>query len=455
MNIKRGKNENRQLVLHIEADEDLVQSHLNRAHKKVSGRVNIPGFRKGKAPRSVVERFVGREYLLEEALETLAPDLVSQAVEIEELQISATPSISVKERDPIVKIDATIPLSPEVNLGEYSNIHFKDKAKPVTKTDIDESIEQLRNSQAKWDPVDRPVENGDLVIVNAIGLANGKQFVDMDGTEYLADSENQNPVPGFSDALLGIEPGQAKKFTLDIPDGFRDEEIAGSSGEFEVTVTSLREKILPELTDDLVKNLEEDMNTVAELRARIKKVLQLRSKATLRESLENKVLEAVVEMSTFDLPPLLVDQQAEHIIHDQQNTLRQYNINFEQYMQSSGKTTEDLFSDARQAAETRLKRTLVIDRLAEAEDISISEEEVNEELVELNSQRQTSGQPALESDDQQTKGSVEQILRRRKAIDRMIELTAITPKKKNSKETKPTKKRSKSRKIKEESSKTS
>lgn len=430
MKVTRGEIEDRQIVLHIEADEELVERHLRRAHQKVARRVNIPGFRKGKAPRSVVERFVGREYLLDEALETLAPEVVNQAVESEGLEVSATPKVSIAERDPTVIIDATVPLQPEATLGDYTTIHFDDEAEKVDEAKVEESLQQLREAQADWKPVDRTVEPGDLVTVTAKGSADGSQFVNMESVDYLADADNPNPLPGFSAALVGVEPGGTKSFTLEAPEDFSKHEIAGKRAEFEVSVTNIRSKVLPELTDDLVKGLGEDLNTIADLRSRIRENLEARASQALRESLEEKVLEELVERTEFDVPPLLLEHEAEHILYDQQSTLRRYNIDFQQYMQRTGRTGEEMLAEARDTAEKRLKRTLVLDRLADAESIEPTGDEINEELEQFRAQRESAGESAgevNEVNDEEARAAVVRVLKRRKSVDRAIELATAAP----------------------------
>ncbi len=424
MKVTQGETKDRQIVLHIEVDDELLEQHLGRAHQKVASRVNVPGFRKGKAPRSVVERFVGREYLLEEAMESLVPAAVNLAVKEEDLNASATPSVSITEREPVVKIDATVPLPPEATLGDYSTISFDDKAEEVTDEQVEESVKHLVEANADWNDVERPVEAGDLITFSVTGKVDGETFVEQKDSQYLAEADNPNPVPGFSEQLVGIEPGGSKQFSIDIPADFARSELAGKSAEFDVSVASVREKSLPELNDELVKGLGEGINTVADLRSRIRENLEARSEQALRESLEEKVVDELVERSTFELAPLMIEHEAEHVLQDQQNALAQYNISFEQYIAQTGKSTEELIEEAKKTAESRVKRTLVMDRLAEAEKIEPTDEEIDQE-IEVWKARQSDGQSRGHdepTDDESTRTAVVAVLKRRKAIDRAIEI---------------------------------
>ena len=414
------------MVLHIEVDEpDVVEQHMKRAHQKAASRFNIPGFRKGKAPRTVVERFVGREYLLEEALETLVPDVVNDVIKDEGIEASARPSVEIVEREPVVKLDATVPLPSEATLGDYKDIRFDDKAEEVTDEQVEESIQNLLNAQATWEDTDQASTDGDLVTITVRATVEGEDFVNQTDAEYLAASDNPNPVPGFSAEVIGMAPGGSKQFSLQIPEDFSRPELAGKSAEFEVSASAVKRKVLPELNDDLVKGLGEGLNTVADLRSRIRENLEARADQALRESLEEKVIDELVERTTFEVAPLLIEHEAEHILHDQQHALARYNISFEQYMRQTGRTGDELVAKAKQSAETRLKRTLVMDKLADAESIEPSDEEVSQEIELWKAQSQgNDSQVDYDSDD--TRKSVVTVLRRRKAMERAIEIARST-----------------------------
>ncbi len=422
MKVTQGETKDRQIVLHIEVDDDLLEQHMGRAHQRVASRVNVPGFRKGKAPRSVVERFVGREYLLEEAMESLVPAAVSLAVKQEEISASATPSVSITEREPVVKIDATVPLPPEATLGDYADISFDDEAEPVTDEQVEESVQRLVETNASWNDVERAVKADDLITFSVTGTVDGNTFIEQKDSEYLAAPDNPNPVPGFTDQLVGIEPGGEKQFSIEVPEDFNRAELAGKTADFTVSVASVREKELPELTDELVKGLGEGINTVADLRSTIRENLEARSEQTLRESLEEKVVDELVERSEFELAPLMLEHEAEHVLQDQQNALARYNISFEQFIAQTGQSTEEIIEKAKETAENRVKRTLVMDRLAEAEGIEPTDEEIEQE-IEAWKNRPDDGHGHDESTDEDaTRNAVVAVLKRRKAVDRAIEL---------------------------------
>jgi trigger factor len=417
----RDEGEDRQAILHIEVEEDRVEKHLQRAHQKVSARINIPGFRKGKAPRNIVEQFVGRDYLLDEAMESLVPEAVGVAIEESDIPSTHTPpQVTIVERDPIVKIDATVALPPVAKLGDYSKLKFDDKLDVVTKDQIEAQITQIQESQATWEPVERPAKLGDMLTLTSKGLVDGSEFANVDEGDFLAEAGSMNPVPGFAEQLKGIKEGGSKKFDIEIPDDYPNKEFAGKTANFSVEVSAVKKKDLPKVTDALAASLGEDFKTVAELRTRISDNLEAQATDTLRRSLEEQIVDALVAGAEFEVSPLIIEHEAEHVLEDQQRQLQQYNIDFQQYMQGIGKTTEDIVAEAKDSAELRLKRMLVIDTLAEDTNASVSDDEVAAEIAIM----QDTPQYEKENlDTDEARDAVQRILSRRAAMDKVIEVT--------------------------------
>jgi trigger factor len=421
LKVTRDDGEDRQAILHIEVEEDRVEKHLQRAHQKVSARINIPGFRKGKAPRRIVEQFVGRDYLLDEAMETLVPEAVGAAVEESDIESTHTPPrVNVTERDPIVKIDATVALPPIATLGDYKKLKFDDELEVVTEEQIEEQITQIQESQAVWEPVQRAAKLGDMLTITSKGLVEGAEFANVDAGEFLAEAGSMNPVPGFAEQLKGMKEGDSKEFDIEIPADYPNEEFAGKTANFSVDVADVKKKELPKLTDALAASLGEDFKTVAELRARISENLEAQAKDGLRRSLEEKIVDALVEGAEFEVSPMIIEHEAEHVLEDQQRQLSQYNIDFQQYMQGIGKTTEEIVAEAQDSAELRLKRMLVIDTLAENGGATVSDEEVAAEIELMQATPQYENEN-LDTDE--ARDAVQRILSRRTAIDQVIEIT--------------------------------
>jgi len=421
LKVSRDDVENRQSILHIEVEEDRVERHLQRAHDKVSQRINIPGFRKGKAPRRIVEQFVGRDYLLDEAMESLVPEAVGVAVEESDIETTHTPPrVSVTERDPVVKIDATVALTPVATLGSYEHLRFEDQIDEVSEEQIDEQLTQVRESQVTWELVNRSAKMGDLLTITASGLVEGKEFAKVDTGEFLVEAGSMNPVPGFAEKLKGLKGGDSKEFTLDIPEDYPNGEFAGKKVNFNVSVADVKKKTLPRMTNAFVASLGDDLKTVAQLRDQIVDNLQQQAKDGLRRSLEQKLIDALVADAEFEVSPMIIEHEAEHVLEDQQRQLAQYNIDFQQYIEGLGKSTEEIISEAKDSAELRLKRMLVVDRLVEALGVAITSDEVASEIEIMQSQPQYEKEN-LDTDE--ARDAIQKVLQRRAAIDKVIAIT--------------------------------
>ena len=421
MKVSRDDVENRQAILHIEVEEDRVERHLQRAHDKVSQRINIPGFRKGKAPRRIVEQFVGRDYLLDEAMESLVPEAVGAAVEESDIETTHTPPrVSVTERDPVVKIDATVALTPVATLGSYEHFKFEDQMDEVSEEQIEEQITQVRESQVTWELVNRSVKIGDLLTITASGFVEGKEFAKVDTGEFLVEAGSMNPVPGFAEKLKGLKGGDSKEFTLEIPEDYPNQEFAGKKVNFNVSVAEVKKKTLPKMTNAFVASLGDDLKTVAQLRDQIADNLQQQAKDGLRRSLEQKIIDALVADAEFEVSPMIIEHEAEHVLEDQQRQLAQYNIDFQQYIEGLGKSTEEIVSEAKDSAELRLKRMLVVDRLVEDVGVAITPDEVAAEVEIMQSQPQYEKEN-LDTDE--ARDAIQKVLQRRAAVDKVIAIT--------------------------------
>jgi trigger factor len=366
---------------------------------------------------------MGRDYLLDEAMDTLLPELVSEAVEAEKLEAASRPSVSVVEREPVIKVDATVPLTPLITLGDYAAISVDGSAEEVTDEKVEESIRNFLESRATWHSVDRALEIGDAATMNIKATVDEETLTDQQDVEYLASGDNPNPLPGFAQQIEGMKAGETRDFVLTVPDEYPREDLIGKNADFSVTVKAVKGKALPDLTDDLVAELdEEELKTVADLRNRVRENLEAQATESLRRSQEEKVLDALIEGSTIELAPLMVEHEAEHIVHDQQETLSRYNISLENYLQSTGRTVTQILDEAKQSAEQRLKRSLVMEELISAIGVEISDQQVDEEIEKLQQDPQYSQDGKLDSEE--TRAAIRRALGRQAALEKAIEIAA-------------------------------
>lgn len=416
----------RQAVLHIDVDAEELEEHLARAYRRLVGRVAVPGFRKGKAPRPIFERQYGRERLVEEALESLVPATVTKAIETQGLEATSTPHVSVVEREPLPKLKATVPLKPVIELGDYKSLRFEDRPEPVTDDRVESVIARVRESQATFEPVDRPLAMEDMAVLGTVECKVGDRVV-LSGkdTEYMLKADATYPAEGFASQLEGMRANETRTFSLKLPDNFRDTVAAGKQGDFTVTVSGVKQKNLPALDDEFAKSLGEGVQTLDELRTKVRTELEKQASEAHRNLLEGKALDALVDRTKFEIPPLLIEHETEHLLVDQQEALARYKISFQDYMQSAGKTGEQLVNETRGSADRRVKRSLVLQELVKAEDVSVSEEEVGAELERLRAGARTPQETAsLETES--TRENIRSLLTRRKALERLVDTVQQT-----------------------------
>ena len=372
----------RQTVLHIELEEDDVDPYLNRAYQRVVQKVNIPGFRKGKAPRRIIEQYFGRESMLNEILDTMLPELTTQAITDQNLDAVGLPSIELEDLDPF-QFSATVPLRPEVDLGEYSSIRI-DRSPPVIEDDaIDNRIEQIRLSVATWEPTERPVEIGDMVTAQIKGTIEENTIFDEADAVYLVNEEIGRPFPGFSENLVGLETNKSSQFNLLIPEDFADSNLAGKDAHFEVTIKDIKTRILPEVDDEFAKGIGEGYESLEELKNEIQKGIETEAEEENSRVHRESIVEALMANATVDMSPLLLQREAEHMVEEQERMVSQANMNIDDYLTSLGKTREEFVEESKSEASDRLKRSFVLEKLAKEEDIEISDEDIDERISEM------------------------------------------------------------------------
>ena len=256
MQVTRESDSSIEITLNISMDSDDEEPFLNRSYRRLAGRVRIPGFRPGKAPRSVVENHLGRATLVQEALEFMIPESLDQVLREQEIRAFAEPQLEVLDLEP-VSFKAVVPLEPDVDLGEFRSIRVEAAPVEIAQEDIDRVLESLQYESAPWEPVERPVAFGDLVTLNVTGNISGEDAINDEGVDFIPQLDNELPLPGFSVYLEGMTEGQEKEFTLSVPEDYPQENYAGKECNFHVEVVAVKEKQLPDLDDEFAKGVRE------------------------------------------------------------------------------------------------------------------------------------------------------------------------------------------------------
>jgi trigger factor len=372
----------RQTTLHIELEDMDVDPYLHRAYQKVVTKVNIPGFRKGKAPQSVIEQFFGKESLINEILDSMLPELTIRAIKEQELDAVGLPSINLKGLDPF-EFEALVPLRPEIIINQYDAIRIVKETSKINEEDLQARLEQLQLSIASWEPVERSVEKGDMISAEVLCKTDDKSIVDEKDAVYLVNEEIGRPFPGFSDKLVGFNINDENHFTLDIAKDFTDLELAGKTVTCNVTIKDIKTRVLPVLDDEFAKGIGEGYENLDELKNEINKSLQTEADQQADFDHREKIIGALIECSSIELPPLLIQHEAESITNQYQEMISQAKMNINDYLASIGKTEEELQTEATEEAIGRLQRSFLMSKIAESENIEISDAEIQERLQEV------------------------------------------------------------------------
>jgi trigger factor len=409
----------RQVALDIEVEQERLDRAMERAFRRLAGRVNVPGFRRGKAPRPMVERVVGRDRIVEDALDELLPVVVNEAIEQEGVSAFARPRVESIEFNPL-RLRATVPLEPKVELGDYrTGLHIEPTVVNVADEQVDAVVQRLRDSHAQWVPVERPVQLGDRVGIDVVGRApeGDRTVVDSRDAEYVVDPQGAAPAEGFAEQLVGMSAGDEKQFNLPVRTSGSETEPA----EFTVTLHWVKEKELPELDEAFAQQVG-DYADVDALRAEIRTELRTREEERVSQETQTLAIDKLVELSTVEFPPQLVDREADHLYDTFTHNIEQQGIKLDQYLRLTGKDEAALRTEVRTEAETRVRRSLALDAFANAEHISVDESELS---GEAGAAGEAAESVALANP--RTRERLEGVVRERKALARLVELAIAAP----------------------------
>ncbi len=264
MKVTKEKTENSQVFLTIEMEPQEIEESMAESYQRLAKRANIPGFRKGKAPRAILERYLGRDNVLEDALNHLLPQACEKAIKEQQVEAIARPEIEVVQTDPVI-FKAKVPLVPMVQLGDYQSVKMKPDPVKVTAANVNEVIEQLRHQNATWESVERAVKFGDLAVFNLESQMDGSPFINREGVQYLVMQDSSSPAPGFAKELIGMKKGDEKNFNIRFPEDYAQKEVAGKEAHFTVKMLEVKQEILPELNDEFAAQLGPEMKNMAAL----------------------------------------------------------------------------------------------------------------------------------------------------------------------------------------------
>lgn len=423
MRITQGEIVDLQTVLHIEMEDEDVRPYLDIGYQKVKPHISFPGFRKGRVPRHIVLQFVGKEALLNEVLDTMLPEVTGRAIDEQELEPGGMPDMEVLDLDPVT-FKATVPLRPQVELGDYRDIRVEVEQSEIGEEDVQERLERLRNSMASWEPVERPVQMDDMVTMTATGTVEDDTVLDETDTVYLLVEDADRPFPGFPEALVGAELDTPKEFELTVADDFPVDEYAGKPVQVTVTVSDVKERILPELDEEFVQEIGEGYDSMEALREQIEEELKTESENAAEQEVRESAISSLLEGSSAVIAPVIIDNEVNYMLNEQAQTLARMNIRFDDYLRSVGSSEDELREQLREEAITRIKRAVALEKLGEAEGIDVSDDDVEERIESLMEQNREQYPDAPDTPEitDDMRSSIRRMMHSERVMERLVEI---------------------------------
>lgn len=362
--------------------KDAVDAY-NKAVSTISKYVNIDGFRKGKAPRAVVERHVGTERIKQEAIENLMPKAINQAVVDNNLDIIAQPYVTNYNFNigEDLTVTAKAELRPEVTLGQYKDLTLEVKDSPVEEDAMQKSIDRLLEQHSTQETViDRPTKDSDIAVIDFEGTANGEKIVGGDAKNYPLDLGHSNFIPGFAEQLVGKNLNDEFEIKVNFPEDYHDEKLKGQPATFKIKINEIKEKKLPELNDEFAQKVGSFKN-VDELKADIKNYLETQRERTNKMNSENEVFKAVIDAAKVDIPQSMIDREVNSLREEYKQRLAAQGINWDALVKAQGE--DQLLKNLDEDAMTRIKNSLVIDKIAKVENIKLEQKDLEAKFAQL------------------------------------------------------------------------
>ncbi len=386
MNVSWEKIEKNRGVLTVEVESERFLQALDKAFKKVAPNVIVPGFRKGKVPRAIFEKRFGVESLYQDAIDILLPEAYMEAVKEADITPVDQPEINIEQigKGEPFKFTATVDVKPEVELGEYKGIEVQDQEVKVTAEDVEEELKRMQERHAELVVLEEgeAAQEGDTAIIDFEGFKDGEAFEGGKGENYSLVLGSNTFIPGFEDQVIGMKKGEEKEIHVTFPEDYHSEELAGQPAVFKVKVNDIKRKVLPELDDEFAKDVSE-FETLEELKKDIEETLLKRREEEKQRYVENTVVEKAAEAAQVDIPQGMIRTEVDNMLRDFELRIRQQGLTLDLYYQFTGQNEEALREQMRPDAEKRVRNFLVLEAIAKAENLTVSDEEFEEELKKL------------------------------------------------------------------------
>lgn len=423
MSLQVEKLEGNMAKLTIEASAEDFEEAVEKAYQKNKGKMSIPGFRKGKVPRKIIEQMYGKDVFYEEAANILIPSAYAKAVDECTEEIVSQPSIEVVQLEigqPFI-FSAEVALKPEVTLGKYKGIEIEKSDTSVTDEEVDEAIERERETNARTIIVeDRAVKNGDMTVIDFEGFVDGVAFEGGKGENYPLTIGSGTFIPGFEEQLIGAELNKKVEVNVTFPEDYQAADLAGKPALFKCMVKEIKEKELPELDDEFASEVSE-FETLEEYKNSIKKDLAEQKEKDAKDVKEEKLVDAIIEDATMDIPEPMITTQQRQMAEDFAQRIQMQGLSIEQYFQFTGLTRTAFLEQMKPQAEKRIKSRLVLEAVAKAENLEVSDDEYNEEVESMAKNYRMEVDKLTEMIGSFEKKAIREDICIRKAVDFIIE----------------------------------
>ncbi|EAG9433913.1 trigger factor [Listeria monocytogenes] len=386
MSVKWEKQEGNVGKLTFEIEQEKVKEGLDRAFVKVRKTLNVPGFRKGKVPRQIFNQRFGEEALYQDALDILLPEVYSAAIDEAGIDPVDTPQVNIEsmEKGETWVLTAEVTVKPEVKLGDYKGLEVEKRETELTTEELEAELKQLQERQAELVvKEDAPAENGDTVILDFEGFKDGVAFEGGQAENHSLELGSGQFIPGFEEKLVGLKAGDEADIELTFPEEYHAEDLAGQPVVFKVKLHEIKTKEVPALDDELAKDIDEEVETLDELKEKISKRLQEAKEESVAQAKQEEVIAKAVENAEVDIPHAMVHHEADHLMNHFAQDLQAQGLTPELYYQFTGQTEEAMHAQMEKDAGKRVKMNLVLEAIAEAENIEPTEEAIDEEISTL------------------------------------------------------------------------
>ena len=423
MSLQVEKLEHNMAKLTIEVPAEELEKALETAYQKNKNKISVPGFRKGKVPRNMIEKMYGPAIFYEDAANELIPDAYEKALDECEEEIVSAPKIDVTqiEKGKDFIFTAEVAVKPEVTLGKYKGIKVDEADLAVTEEEINAQIEKERENSARTISVeDRPVKDGDITTLDFEGFVDGVAFEGGKGTDYPLTIGSGSFIPGFEEQLIGAELNKEVEVNVTFPEDYHAKDLAGKPATFKCKIKDIKEKELPELDDEFASEVSA-FDTMAEYKEDVKKSLEMKKADAAKIAKEEAVIDAVIEDAKMDIPDAMVETEQRRIIEEFSQRMRMQGLTMEQYMQFTGMTPQALMEQTKPQALKRIQSRLVLEAVAKAENLKASEEDYAAEIKDMSEKYQMEEDKIKEMLGEKGKKQVEENLAIRKAVDFLVE----------------------------------